>query len=453
VNQGAAVGRAAFEQQDAAGGIGRQLLAQRADIVLVFAGLPEKAESEGFDRTSLDMPASHNALIAAVAEVNPATVVVLSNGAPVTMPWLPQVNAVLECYLGGQAWGGAVADLLTGKVSPSGKLAETFPASLEAEPCRANFPGGTHSVAYAESVYVGYRYYDTADRAVLFPFGHGLSYSRFVYSDLRVEAPPGSTAPDANAPMRVTLGLRNVGAVPASEVVQLYVHDRVSSVFRPTKELKGFAKVHLAPGQSTTVTLWLDRRAFAFWDSGAGAWAVEAGEFDILVGASSADIRLRAAVRFDHGDVLSTWATTLADRVPEYFRPATTPFSDRSPEGPFARLLGRALPAHDVDPGAEHTPNSTLRDIRSAWVGRVLVWGAQREGRKVVGADGDAETLNMMDAILLDMPLRSLGLMSQGKLSERAVDGLVHLINGHWIEGLRCLFVPLQISEKIARQA
>lgn len=227
-------------------------LAQRADIVLVFAGLPEKAESEGFDRTSLDMPASHNALIAAVAEVNPATVVVLSNGAPVTMPWLPQVNAVLECYLGGQAWGGAVADLLAGKVSPSGKLAETFPASLEGEPCHSNFPGGTHSVAYAESVYVGYRYYDSADRAVLFPFGHGLSYSRFVYSDLHVEAPPGSTAPDADAPMRVTLGLRNVGAVSASEVVQLYVHDRVSSVFRPTKELKGFAKVWLAPRRRTS---------------------------------------------------------------------------------------------------------------------------------------------------------------------------------------------------------
>ena len=260
-------------------------IADKADVILICAGLTDMYEVEGIDRKHMRLPAGHDALIQRLAAAHKNLVVVLSNGSPVEMPWVDAVPAILEGYLGGQAGAGALADILTGRVNPSGKLAETFPLKLQDTPAQP-YPGGPTTVEYRESIYVGYRYYDTAGVEVLFPFGHGLSYTTFAYRDLALTL-DGET-------VTATFKVKNTGAVAGKETVQLYVRDLQSSLFRPDKELKGFAKVDLAPGEETEVSLTLDQRAFAFYDAGSQDWVVEAGHFEILVGASSRDIRLSA---------------------------------------------------------------------------------------------------------------------------------------------------------------
>jgi beta-glucosidase len=269
--------------------------ARGADAAVVFIGLTEVLESEGFDRTHLRIPRSHVALVEAVAEVQPRVAVVLSNGSPIEMPWLGKVRAVLEGYLGGQAGGAAAVDVLFGDVNPSGKLAETFPARLEDNSAFLDFPGAGGRVEYREGVFVGYRHHDAVRVAPLFPFGHGLSYTTFACSDLRLDR---ATMGEADT-LGVSLRVKNTGRVAGQEVVQLYVKDDQASVVRPEKELKGFEKVALAPGEEKEVRFALSRRAFAFWDAGAHGWRVEAGTFTILVGASSRDLRLSATVRVD----------------------------------------------------------------------------------------------------------------------------------------------------------
>lgn len=426
----AALGSRLVGYADGSDPVAAATLAAKADTAMVFVGLPESFESEGFDRTTLDMPEEHNTLVRALARAAPRTVVILSHGAPVLMPWLGSVNAVLETYLGGQAWGPAVADLITGKTNPSGRLAETFPGSLEDEPCRPDFPGGTLSVAYAESLYVGYRYYSTAGLPVLFPFGHGLSYTTFVWSDLRV------TLGLEPQEVRVSLRIRNTGPVAGSEVVQLYVRDLLSAVFRPDRELKGFAKVPLAPGEERTVELTLDSRAFAFWDVGNRSWVVESGDFELLAGASAADIRLQTTVALVSADQVSDAARNQSVRIPEYRSPRRRTFEDLSPSGPFSRLLGRPLPRKDRPPQTAHSPLSTIRDIQDRWLGRLLLRIIRSQMKSVVAQGSDPETLKMMEAMVLEMPLKNLGLMSQGKIGESTVEGLVHILNGRPLKGL-----------------
>ena len=222
-------------------------LAKSADVVVICAGLTDLYETEGLDRKHMNMPPGHDALIAAIAEVNSNVVVVLSNGSPVEMPWANDVSAILEGYLGGQAGAGGVADILYGVVNPSGKLAETFPIRLEDNPSHHYFPGGPATVEYRESIYVGYRYYDTVGQDVRYPFGHGLSYTTFDYSDLHSSQ---DRIFDTDT-LTVTLKVKNTGAVAGKEIVQVYVRDVDSTAFRPEKELKGFAKVELQPGEET----------------------------------------------------------------------------------------------------------------------------------------------------------------------------------------------------------
>ncbi len=266
--------------------------ASEADVAILFVGLPDAYESEGYDRKHLRMPDCHIALVEAVAAVSPRTVVVLSNGAPVEMPWLDKVEALVEGYLGGQAWGGAMADILTGKVNPGGKLAETFPRKLTHNPSALNFPGDKEKVVYHEGVFVGYRWYDTMGIDPLFPFGFGLSYTTFKLSDLKLDKAELTEAETLDLSVVVT----NTGARAGSETVQVYVGDPESSVKRPVKELKAFEKVFLQPGESKTVFFRLDRRAFAYWSEKLADWRVESGRFDILVGTSAADIACEAAV-------------------------------------------------------------------------------------------------------------------------------------------------------------
>ena len=265
-------------------------VAKRCDVALVFAGYPDAFESEGTDRPSIDLMGKQNELITAVANANPRTVVILNTGAPVSMPWVDQVAAVVEAYYPGMENGNAVVSVLLGKVNPSGKLPVTFPVRLEDSPAfiNASFPG-CREVNYGEGIFVGYRYYDKKDVTPLFPFGHGLSYTSFSYSDLKVTKKVKS-----GQPVEVSLVVTNTGKAAGKEVIQLYVSDAKSSLPRPPKELKGFAKVDLKPGEAGTVTLSLDERALAFYDPHRKKWVAEPGEFELLVGSSSRDIRLRA---------------------------------------------------------------------------------------------------------------------------------------------------------------
>jgi beta-glucosidase len=264
------------------------VLAKAADVALLYVALPTFKESEGYDRADLDLTEQQVALIKAVAAIQPNTIVILNNGAPVTMSdWIDAPAAILEAWMMGQAGGGAIADVLFGRVNPSGKLAETYPLRLADTPAYLNFPGENGEVRYGEGLFIGYRYYDAKGVPVQFPFGYGLSYTTFAYSNPTVSA---ATFKDVQG-LTVSVDVTNTGPLTGKEVVQVYVHDRQSRLVRPLKELKGFAKVELQPGETKTVSISLDFRAFAFYDPAYQQWVTEDGEFDLLIGASAADIR------------------------------------------------------------------------------------------------------------------------------------------------------------------
>ena len=279
-------------------------LARSAATVVLFLGLPASAESEGFDRTTLDMPQNQIDLLHAIADVNDHVVVVLSNGSVVSMtPWVDRAAAVLEGWLLGQAGGGAIADVLVGRANPSGRLAETIPLRLEDTPSFLSFPGEDSQVRYGEGIFVGYRHYDAVDRDVAFPFGHGLSYTTFDHHDLAVtvlDADPSRSPLDQDR-VEVTVEVTNTGSVAGKEVVQVYVGDPEARVARPVRELKAFTKVALAPGETTSVTFRLTGRDLAYWSTRTGGWEVEGGTFSIDVGASSRDIRHTEAIEVDPG--------------------------------------------------------------------------------------------------------------------------------------------------------
>ena len=286
--------------------------ATKADIAVIFAGLPDSFESEGYDRTHMRMPDCQNELIAKVAAVQPNTVVVLHNGSPVEMPWADQVKGIVEAYLGGQAVGGAVCDILFGKVNPSGRLPETFPKKLEDNPSYLSYIGEGDMVEYREGIFVGYRYYDKKKMDVLFPFGYGLSYTAFDYSNLRVDK---KKFKDTDT-VTVTVDITNTGKMAGKEVVQLYVADKESTVIRPEKELRDFAKVELVPGETKTVSFTLGKRAFAYYNTTIHDWHVETGEFAIQIGRSSRDIVLQETVTVESTvkiPFVYTTDTTLGD--------------------------------------------------------------------------------------------------------------------------------------------
>lgn len=261
--------------------------AKNADKAVIFAGLPDSFESEGYDRTHMSLPQCQNRLIEEILKVQPKTIVVLHNGSPVEMPWVNEVKGLLEAYLGGQAAGEAAVSLLFGKVNPSGKLAETFPVKLSDNPSYLNF-GDKENVVYHEGVFVGYRYYDAKEMDVLFPFGHGLSYTSFAYSNLRLD----KTELTDHDTLKVSVDVTNTGDTAGKEIVQLYVRDLTGICRRPRKELKGFEKVNLEPGETKTVTMTLDKRSFAWYNTELKDWFAGSGGYEIMIGASSRDIRL-----------------------------------------------------------------------------------------------------------------------------------------------------------------
>ncbi len=291
--------------------------AAEADKAVIFAGLPESFESEGYDRSHMRLPECQNRLITEILKVQPNTVIVLHNGSPVEMPWLGEIKGLLETYLGGQAGGAAAANILYGKINPSGKLAETMPLKLSDNPSYLNFGGG-EKVEYREGIFVGYRYYDTKEMDVAFPFGYGLSYTTFAYSNLKLTM----ENPTEKDTVMVSADVTNTGKSAGKEVVQLYIRDLTGSAIRPEKELKGFAKVFLEPGETKTVTMELNKRSFAWYNTELHDWFAASGDYEILVGASSRDIRLTETLHLNSSQRLPMHVhmnTTLGDllRNPE----------------------------------------------------------------------------------------------------------------------------------------
>lgn len=311
--------------------------AAAADVAVIFAGLPDSFESEGFDRTHLNMPDCQNHLIEEIYKVQKNIVIVLHNGSPVVMPWLDKTSAVLEMYLAGQASGAAAVDLLFGKANPSGKLAETFPLRLEDNPSYLDFPGSRDKVRYSEGVFIGYRYYDKRKMDVLFPFGYGLSYTTFRYSNVRIEingvstntCPPGVLEMQDTDQVKVYVDITNTGSVAGAEIVQLYVKNFIGLENRPEKELKNFAKVFLEPGETKTACMELDFRSFAYFNETLKDWFAESGTYGILIGASSRDIKFTAGVEITASKKLPFHAcdTTTCKDV-ELFADDTTPLDD-----------------------------------------------------------------------------------------------------------------------------
>lgn len=395
--------------------------AREVDVVLLFAGLPAPYESEGFDREHMRLPEQHDRLIRAVCEANPNTVVVLANGGPVAMPWADAPAAIVETYLGGEAGGEAIADVLSGDVGPGGRLAETVPLRQSDHPADPYFPGKPRQVQYREGVFVGYRYYDTANVDVRFPFGFGLSYTRFELERPRLSAP----AIGIDDTVTATVTVKNVGDRAGSEVVQVYVRRPGSAVVRPRKELRGFAKVHLAAGESRDVAIELGPRAFAHYDVQRGDWSIDQGRFDVLIGTSAREIH--AALPLTVGEAALA-ATPLAGW-------GATPWQPDDEE--FATRLGHAIPVADGAPPFDRT--STFAELGSTWLGRgvqqVVLRVARSETAKMAG--DNAALQKMLDRATLEAPVRSMVMATRGKVSFRALDTLIAALNGHWSRVVR----------------
>jgi beta-glucosidase len=401
-----------------------RLLASQADVAIVFVGLPEVFETEGADRDHLRMPASHDALVETVAAINPRTVVVLSNGAPVEMPWIGRVSAVLEAYLGGQESGGAIARMLVGDLEPAGRLAETFPLRWSEHPVAA-LPDGPKLAEYRESLYVGYRWFDTVDADVLFPFGHGLSYTSFAWSGASVDR--ASTSGD-DAGATVTVTVTNTGDRAGSDVVQVYLRPPRAGAYRPAHHLGGFAKIALEPGESAVVEVPVGRRAFARWSPSLHNWVIDPGTYTLEVAASSRDVRATLEVQIV-GDAV---AEPPAPRV--YEAPTAGQAFDRAS---FVTLLGRALAPNEPERKGEFTINTPLSQLgASSAAVRLRGMLADRMGG-VIGEDEVARV--MVRHTLEDASLRMLSMFAQGRLSPAIADVVLLAANGHAAEAVRAL--------------
>lgn len=391
--------------------------AKNADVALVFVGLTEEFEGEGYDRLNIDMPKCHNTLVSEIAKNNRNTVVVLAAGSVIDMPWVKEVKAILNSGLGGQATGSAVANILTGKVNPSGKTSETYPLSFSDNPTYGNYPGGPVTSEHRESVYIGYRYYDKAKKNVLFPFGYGLSYTEFQYSDLNLS----HETMDENETLTVSFKVKNIGETDGAEVAQLYVADRVSTIYRPEKELKAFKKVFLKAGEETEITFELSKRDFAFFNVYSGEFQVESGEFAILIGASSRDMRLAKAVT-----VNSTSAAVIPDykaSAPAYYTADISGITDAQ----FEAVLGRTLPSAERDTSKSIDIYCCLDDARhTKWGGRIcrLIEGIMAK----MGSDANGDG-RMIAAMATQIPIRNFIAMSMGVFGVEMADGLLMILN------------------------
>lgn len=394
--------------------------AKMADVVILCIGLDESSESEGLDRTHIGIPAVQKQLLDAVTAVNPNVVAVVSAGSVIETDWVEKCKAVVHGYLGGQAGAGAMLEVLTGWQNPCGKLAETIPLRYEDTPAARYFPGRKQNAEYREGLYIGYRYYETANKAVRYPFGYGLSYTTFAYSDLKVNAD------------KVTFTITNTGSVAGAEIAQLYVAKPDAAVFRPAKELKGFTKVFLKAGESKTVTIPLDDKTFRYWNVATDSWEVEGGSYQLLVGANVQDIRLTAEIALPGTGAPDPYA----GKDLAHYRTAHV---QEVPDAEFEALLGRSIPEETTAIDRTMTLGE-LNHSRSplCWLIAGVLTLLLRSGEK-----NGKPNLNIL--FQYNMPLRGLAQMTDGIIGEETVDGLVMEAKGFWVIGiLRALVGLLQ---------
>lgn len=389
--------------------------ARSAEVAVVFVGLPDAAEAEGSDRADMGLPDGHNRLVAAVCDVNPNTVVVVQGGAPVELPWRSRPSAILLSYLAGCEGGSATAAILFGDANPSGKLAETWPDRLADVQNANSYPAAGRQALYTESVYAGYRYYDAAEVEPAYPFGFGLSYTTFAYSDLSIEG--------AGEGFDVSCTVRNSGTRKGAEVVQLYVAPVDPCAFMVPQQLKGFAKVSLEPGEEKRITMALPHRAFAHYDAGRGDWIVEGGCYEIRVSASSRDVRL--------GDtVLVPGEAGHSDGVPDVYRRVEPGcFTDEA----FLALYGRPLPKV-LTAMRPYTANATVGDLRTSLIGRLVQAALRRELKTLI--PDDKEMRAAFDRAAMDTPLRAVAMSG---IDMNVVKGVVDILNYRFIRGIKRL--------------
>lgn len=391
--------------------------AKKADVVLIFAGLTEGFEAEGYDRKNIEMPNCQNYLISEIVKANPNTVVVLAGGSVIHMPWIHEVKALLNSGLGGQAGGSAVADILMGKINPSGKLSETYPLEFSDNPTYGNYPGGPVTSEHRESVYIGYRYYDTAEKDVLFPFGFGLSYTTFEYSDMKLSS---DRIKDADT-VTVSFKIKNTGKVDGAEIAQIYVADKESTIFRPVKELRAFEKVFLKAGEEKEISVELSKRAFAFWNININDWMVETGEFDILIGASSRDMRLSKTI---------TVESIVIAKIPDYRESAPAYYTadiNNMNGSQFEAVYGKSMPSSEINRTKKIDIYCCINDAKyTKWGGKIakLIKFIMTKMGSAENGDGA-----MLAAMATQIPIRNFVQMSMGVFSPKMAEGLINILN------------------------
>lgn len=384
------------------------------DLVIIFAGLINSYESEGFDRKHLNLPENHNHLIEEISKVNKNIVVVLSIGAPVLMPWVDKVKGIVNLYLAGEAAVSAAFNIIFGIVNPSGKLAETFPLSLEDNPSYKYFPGGNKAVEYRESIFVGYRYYDKAEKEVLFPFGYGLSYTTFKFSNLIVS--------DANMVagldnIHVVFDVQNTGDVFGCEAAQLYVSAPENNIFKAKRELKGFIKVFLEPNETKTVILKLNKRSFSFYNTETKKYEIESGIYTISVGNSSRNLPLSKNIEINAESYYQK-------RIPSYFN-----FKDINiPDEDFEELMERKLKPINIKAVKPYNLNNNLSDLMHEKIAEDF-YNKLLSGLNDMFKDDKTDTKKMFESMILETPLRSLATMSCGLITRNDIEKLLNTLN------------------------
>ncbi|GFZ32360.1 glycosyl hydrolase [Clostridium zeae] len=393
-------------------------LARKADVILLYIGLDEVTEADGLDRQSMSIPENQIDLLNALYTVNSNIIAILSCGSAVEMPWINKAKAVLHGYLGGQAGSRAILRILSGDVNPSGKLAETYPIRYEDTPSFYNFPGKEVSVEYREGIYIGYRYYDTADVNVLFPFGYGLSYTTFEYSDIHVSR------------YGATFKLKNSGSVAGMEIAQLYIGCKSKEIFRPKKELKGFTKIFINAGETKTVSIPFDDKTFRYFNVKTNKWEVEESEYEIMIGASSADIRLKDTIFIE-----GTGAPLPYDKetLPSYYLGKTNNVSIDE----FERLIGRKVPVSKWDKSKPLGYNDTIAQCQYAkgifarfsyYMIVFAYWFLRKIGKR--------STANIIMMSIYHMPFRGVARVTGGVINMPMLDGILMMVNGQFFKGL-----------------
>ena len=413
-------------------------LAEQADVVVLYLGLDEVTEAEGLDRTNLHIEQNQLDLVKAVKAMNKEIAVVLSCGSAIEIPFVEDVNAILHCYLNGQAGALATLNILSGKVNPSGKLSETYPIALEDVASSDNFPSKTRTIEYREGYGVGYRYFDTANIRVRYPFGFGLSYTKFEYSNLKVNKEG------------VDFEIKNVGDVKGKEIAQLYVGLELSLTIRPKKELKGFAKVELEPGESKQVHIAFDDKTFRYFDIGTNKWEIEKGLYSIMIGTSVEDIVLQ--------DKLEVEGTISAPTCDKTLLPNYAVGNLRNiPDEEFAALLGHPIPDGALPFYKKNRMvidyNTTFQELRYSkrWIGR-LVGKAIPWFVRVLRKFGNRVLANTLVMGVVHQPMRGMSRFSQGGLRMSQLDGLIMIFNGHFFKGLHHFFKEGRKYKRLAKE-